>query len=792
MTITTEPLRWSSKFGVTPPQLTPRLPGDKIILPQSALEQLLAAAPLQEVTSQGPRSHTTAFDPLNPHTFAAESRLREQAVGRQHRLPQPLIFRIVNPQNGRAIYAGIREFSAEENEVGLSASLRSALQIEDEPSTQLHDQHVSGSSSVANGSATDDRRPVVTVHAKQLPKGTYVRLRPLEAGYDPEDWKALLERHLRDNYTTLTTGELLLVSGVQDGSFRFLVDKVEPEGDGICVVDTDLEVDIVALSEEQARETLQKRLEKASRAPGTQTGSSMGGVLATGESVSGKVIPGEYVDYELRNWDQDCPIEVELDVESVDHADAYPFISPFSARQRNRPRRDEHVFTDFSSRASKRIRIQPTNTALEGAEALYISVHAFATHLATSHEEAAEQSEPLRFSLRVAIKSFADDEERPEDASDSHDPDDVQCKNCHQWVPQRTLMLHENFCLRNNVFCPLCQSVFQRRSLEWQNHWHCDRDDFHGNDLPSKQRHESIFHTNWFCHTCGLEENALPRLAQHRTTDCPGKPILCRFCHLVVPQKSDSDPEMHDPEVLVSGLTPHELVDGGRTTECHLCNKIVRLRDMRTHLRHHDLERLSRPAPCICMNQNCGRTLDRRGAHAAATSGTDTLGLCSICFGPLYVDMYDPEGKALRRRIERRYLSQMMSGCGKSWCQNEYCKNGRLAKQSSASEHSNGPQANGLPAATALATVRPLIEAIGLQRGEPNKAPFYLCTDQVGQQRRLLAEMLATECAVNGGKTYDLAWCIAAVEATAGNMDRAPEWLENWAPAHGEDSGALT
>ena len=33
----------------------------------------------------------------------------------------------------------------------------------------------------------------VTVHSKQLPKGTFVKLRPLEAGYDPEDWKALLE-----------------------------------------------------------------------------------------------------------------------------------------------------------------------------------------------------------------------------------------------------------------------------------------------------------------------------------------------------------------------------------------------------------------------------------------------------------------------------------------------------------------------------------------------------------------------------------------------------------------------
>ncbi|KAI9872437.1 MAG: hypothetical protein M1823_008170, partial [Watsoniomyces obsoletus] len=87
----------------------------------------------------------------------------------------------------------------------------------------------------------ETKTEAVTIHAKQLPKGTYVRLRPLEAGYDPEDWKALLERHLRDNFTTLTLNEVLDVSASRHEHFRFLVDKLEPEVDGICVVDTDLE-----------------------------------------------------------------------------------------------------------------------------------------------------------------------------------------------------------------------------------------------------------------------------------------------------------------------------------------------------------------------------------------------------------------------------------------------------------------------------------------------------------------------------------------------------------------------
>jgi hypothetical protein len=41
---------------------------------------------------------------------------------------------------------------------------------------------------------------------------------------------------------------------VQGETFKFLVDKLEPEGNGICVVDNDVEVDIEALSTRNRRE----------------------------------------------------------------------------------------------------------------------------------------------------------------------------------------------------------------------------------------------------------------------------------------------------------------------------------------------------------------------------------------------------------------------------------------------------------------------------------------------------------------------------------------------------------
>lgn len=775
-------LTWSAQLAVAPPQRTPRLPGDKITLPQSALEQLLAAAPLQAVPNSFDArvQHTNTFDPFNPHTFAAESRARQQIEQRQQQLPHPLTFRIVNPQNGRFVYAGIREFSAPENEVALSSLLRESLEISADAfiSTQPQEggevhMEVDGAEE-ANGPQTPTPPTIpttstpaglrVTVHAKQLPKGTYVRLRPLEAGYDPEDWKALLERHLRDNFTTLTVGELLTVPSSRTESFRFLVDKVYPEGEGICVVDTDLEVDIVALSEEQARETLQKRLERAARAPGTTAGSSVGGVLTLGENVEAQVLPGEYVDYELRDVKKhEGTLRIEL---LTDDPTVSLFASPLSARQRGRPRRDIHVWGDFSAEKSKKFKIRPTNVALEGAESLYISAYADIEDT----EDEPSQRVPVKYNLRISIDD-SQDGAKAEVEGEEHEADDVQCQNCRQWVPQRTLVLHENFCLRNNIFCPQCHNVFQRRSEEWQNHWHCPQDSSHGTDAASKTNHDSIYHNTYSCSDCSSNFEGLPALALHRTNECPGKLILCQFCHLIVPQKGDSDPDFFDPEVLVSGLTPHELVDGGRTTECHLCGKIIRLRDMNTHLRHHDLERLSRPAPRTCLNQNCGRTL--------SNTGNKSLGLCNICFGPLYVDTHDPEGKALRRRIERRYLAQMMTGCGKPWCQNEYCKNGK--------QKGNPEPAPAMSVAEIMKVTRPLVDALNVKPEVTNTAPFYFCTDETGQHRRNLADMIYAEGTTGAGdKAYDMAWCVAGAEAAGGDLEKTREWLAKWAPSRGE------
>ncbi|KAI9659806.1 MAG: hypothetical protein M1821_001157 [Bathelium mastoideum] len=785
MSSNTESLVWSQQYAVTDAQSN-RLVGDKIILPPSALEQLLAAAPTVTTEASSGQPFTSTFDPYNPLTFAAEREARAYNVERNKELPHPLTFRLVNSDNGRVVYAGIREFSGEEGKVTLSPFLEAALGIpQSDTAYQTKDtvEDETVTTSYVHQDGMNSIQPAITVHAKPLQRGTFVKLRPLEAGYDPEDWKSLLEQHLRTNYTTLTNGEILHVPGDPDRQgkqevFRFLIDGFNPGDDAVCIVDTDLEVDIEALNEEQARETLRRIAIKHRKAPGSAEGSSPGGALDLFNNQEGQVRIGEYVDYQLASWNRSQPIEIRL-TPANDQDDLELFVNPIGSRLQAQPRDDEHVFADFDGRPSKRIRIEPSNIALEDAEALWVSVHA-----PKSNQDDNESLEypPRSYKIRAMVADGGATSKASDSLTSSDvqpNPGDVRCKNCQQWIPQQSLFLHENFCFRNNILCPRgCGQVFQKRSPAFQNHWHCPHDSAHGTNSSSQTRHDHIFHTPLPCPHCpSFTFPSLPHLAHHRTTTCPSKLILCRFCHLRVPQEGDADPSSSAAATLM-GLTPHEFADGARTTECHICGRITRLRDLDAHLRHHDLERRSKRAPTLCRNINCGRTIPSPsgttsiGQGGAGTGGNE-LGLCATCFGPLYVAMYDPEGRALRRRVERRYLGQLMSGCGHAWCRNELCRTGK--------GHLAGEEEKGMAMKEAVPLVKPFVERCG-----DAGSPLHFCVDEASSKRRVMAEMLAGGGAGEGQGAYALEWCVAAMEAENGDLDGAVRWLRDQAPSIGE------
>ena len=151
------------------------------------------------------------------------------------------------------------------------------------------------------------------------------------------------------------------------------------------------------------------------------------------------------------------------------------------------------------------------------------------------------------------------------------------------------------------------------------------------------------------------------------------------------------------------------------------------------------------------------------------------VGLCSSCYGPLYVSLYDPEGKALKRRVERRYLQQLVSGCSKAWCKNDFCRTGRK---------NNGSGEAIVSTKDALPLVKPFVDDVMKSTG----SPLHFCVDEASQRKKDLALMLSAEFEQQYGRTgYDLAWCIAALEAEKGDLEMAKTWLANWAPKKDEE-----
>lgn len=173
-------IRWSSHYLVesTPNELNV---GDKIVLPPTALEQMLSQ------------------------------------VGHAGTLPSPLTFELRHPHTGATIHSGVKEFSSDVGTVQLPMWMKDALGLSD----QDH----------------------VLIKLQLLPKGIWTRLKPISHDYrDITDYRAALEAHLRGHYNTLTKGQMLTCR-YGGRTYDFQVMELKPQ-DAVSITDTDLEVDM--------------------------------------------------------------------------------------------------------------------------------------------------------------------------------------------------------------------------------------------------------------------------------------------------------------------------------------------------------------------------------------------------------------------------------------------------------------------------------------------------------------------------------------------------------------------
>jgi ubiquitin fusion degradation protein 1 len=188
-------------------------------------------------------------------------------------LDSPWMFKLRNPQNPAAsTHAGVLEFIAEEGVVHLPYWMMKTLRLnEGDP---------------------------VRITGAELAKGKFVKLQAQHVHFlEISDPKAVLEQALR-NFTALTQGDIIEIS-YNSIVFGLLVMETTPGGEGISILDTDLEVDFappVGYVEPErpkiAPPTMASKLniDLSSQTPGSsRPASSMGGNFA-GTSKAGTTV----------------------------------------------------------------------------------------------------------------------------------------------------------------------------------------------------------------------------------------------------------------------------------------------------------------------------------------------------------------------------------------------------------------------------------------------------------------------------------------------------------------------
>lgn len=570
----------------------------------------------------------------------------------------------------------------------------------------------------------------VHVQYVELPKATSLTLSVLDENHGVDDWKALLEVQLQSGYTALTKGDTLVIMDPASNSqnfFQCLVTDIKP-ADAVCIVDTDIDLDII--SKEPVQDGKGKTVTE--RKEVTQIELSLDTPTLVSQLTSAQDQP-----LSLKKWNSKLPLLFKI--ETLEKEDS-PFVNLFIGFSEYATSRKSFTHSTLFSQQNT-ITLNPNDPFLSSNDLsvpeIFLSLHS---------------DKDIVSNVIVTVSQELTEDEDMTDVETAASAESTKCSNCLQTVPTRSFQLHLTFCERNNIACPDgCGQIFLRRDGGIpQSHWHCNEHNVWGNTLDLKELHDEYAHTPvQACPECHEDEAFYNQisLALHRATTCPMKLHICRFCHLKLPQERAS------PVDILEGYSGHESRCGGRTTDCPKCKKAIRLRELASHMEYHNFERLSNAnTPRLCTNANCVRTI------ATGADPKQTLGLCGICFGPLHNTAYDPTGAKLRQRLERRYVIQLTRGCGRAWCMNTTaCATANPVKMA-------------MPAVMARATE---LVAASTSESSPHGTGEHLwCVDEMITKRKLVVDFMTEE------GIYSREWVSKAIETCMGNEGSARDWLE--------------
>ncbi|KAJ3241458.1 hypothetical protein HDU81_000510 [Chytriomyces hyalinus] len=704
-------------------EVDPNLNGDRIVMHQSVLQEILSAA---------------GAEPL----------------------PNPLSFKIAPLGTTAIAFGAVKEFTASsEDIVQVSQTLAERILSNEMEATTL-----------------------ATITCVSLSKCEYLKIAPLDPEYlQIPDLRALLESHLRQNFSCISEGDVLIVSSPLKKlnlskstakDFRFLVSESKPEKSCSCI-DVDINLDVVPLDVGLAEDAVRQKF-FGSQAENFGTKDiffvSEGDVLRG--ATSGAVSNGAYAYYRIQTegnkaWNYTATL-------TSDTGDCDLFVS---VSGNEKPTLEEHDYYNIDEGESRiSFSFGGTDAAMD-VPYLYVGVRGYTTD---AHFNLAIARSPVSNGSSASGSGSASVVETS--TSEEPLPDHTTCSNCFQQVPQRTLPMHEAFCFRNNAICTRCRTAstnthplaYVFKKSEFASHWHCDACPTVGNTLSSKEKHEALAHTTIPCE-CGVEGLELQGVAEHYGSQCPERLIVCRYCHLRVRAGKKS---LAAKDLMSGlGLSEHESVCGSRTIECIKCKANVQLKDVQVHAKvcfppcveqdsyllvayvlfpaqFHEVQKQNQKLPPLCPNSQC--------SNAPNAQYPNMLSLCQPCFSPYWFPS-DPQNTKVATKLLGAYHQQLTAGCGRPHCTNRlYCatvKEGGIMNPNDA-------------AVVALEALRQsaLFKSASL-------STYHLCVpDAKNAKRREMADSLQ-------GMGFHVSWCVKALAESDDDAGKATTWLLQNAPS---------
>ncbi|KAJ1789178.1 hypothetical protein LPJ62_002543 [Coemansia sp. RSA 2167] len=589
---------------------------DKVYLPSSFLSSLLDSRNRTNNQNSAHNQFMAAHHRQPLHTPPDTNNASDYAFGDSDQLPSPLIFRLVQRS---AVPPSEKAKHADRKAVYCGVREFSS----EEGHVGVPEWLMRDAGLVAGDS--------VAVEFVRPEKGLFAQLQALDgAAKQVGDLRALLEAHMRSKLTALAVGETFQVPvGGMNRPLSFSVVALEPMN-VVDIVDTDLSVDIVHADASVIN---------------SQMDDDSIGELVPGVAHNLEVTGGQSRIFQLHIPAQIKSTDVVVTCQSGGD------VSVCASRLVRNVSILDNTWFDYSlpSQQPKRLRIEH-NELPSGSNNVYVSIIGFAAATRATVE--------VHFDAHREAESTVLAETALEAG-----PNESVCTNCGSNVPKDRFIMHQTVCERHNSKCQHCPRVFKRGSVEFEQHWHCNICTEAG-DVDDRDKHIYFSHTPHACSCNPVHMYAsVIELTAHRRTECPERLIECQYCHTNVAQGSLPT----TAEAILRGQHEHEWSCGSRSISCVKCKAYVPIRQVKTHMQLHEMkEQRARANIVPCVNRECARE-----------RGDNPLGLCAICFGPLYSGQHDPDNQRLLKRLARTMHSQLTSGCGSKQCKNLHCVSGR-------------------------------------------------------------------------------------------------------------------